>query len=414
MKKSTLISSHFLIFALGASIAIISTRQAKKQEADALLAATDPASVAFSHSQAQDSKAGPRTSREPSDRPARTRLAPKEALVKITEIGDAYERQRALMDFLDDLAPDQFAAVADQYRELNHYGNTGDELELLFRAWAKTDPLTALSYIEENPDMRRNRGEVLETWAGADPKAAENWAIQAHDGEGANPYMAAVIKGIAATDIETASRLTQEMPLSRERGRAIDAMAKALLMKGEDVAFAFTDSIADEQLKGSFVMIISQNLSRQDPQAAADWVASLEKGDLQSRASGEVARRLARLDVDKAASFVTSLEPEAQAAAAAATIPAMSQNDIAGTAKWVSSLAGTPGYDRVVESFVWSCDERAPEQSAAWIRGVSNPQQQLKLYHRMLGGWAKKDPAAVRQWVASNQVPESVVRRFSN
>jgi hypothetical protein len=31
----------------------------------------------------------------------------------------------------------------------------------------------------------------------------------------------------------------------------------------------------------------------------------------------------------------------------------------------------------------------------------------------MLGEWAKRDAKAVKNWVASNQVPESVARRFS-
>jgi hypothetical protein len=30
----------------------------------------------------------------------------------------------------------------------------------------------------------------------------------------------------------------------------------------------------------------------------------------------------------------------------------------------------------------------------------------------MLGEWAKRDATAVKDWVASNQVPESVARRF--
>jgi hypothetical protein len=91
----------------------------------------------------------------------------------------------------------------------------------------------------------------------------------------------------------------------------------------------------------------------------------------------------------------------------------MSESDIAGTAQWVSSLAGTPNYDRVVEEFIWSCDGRAPEQSAAWIQGISDPAQQRRLYHRMLGEWARRDAAAVKQWIASNQVPEDVRRRFN-
>lgn len=67
----------------------------------------------------------------------------------------------------------------------------------------------------------------------------------------------------------------------------------------------------------------------------------------------------------------------------------------------------------MVESFVWSCDEREPEQSAAWIRGVADQNQQTRLYHRMLGNWARKDPNAVRTWVSENEVPENIRQRFS-
>ncbi len=417
MKKSTFVLTHAGVFALGAAIAFVSANDGKVPPGAAGQSGVD-ASRDRSVENGRSGGLGERSARKSSrsgDRPAKadSPAATRETLGKLNRMGDTYERQRALMNFFDSLGPEQFSAVADEFRTLTHYGNSGSEMELLFRAWAKADPLNALQYVEDNPDMRRNRGEILETWAGGDPAAAEQWAREKFDGEGANPFMPSVIRGIAAYDIPNASRLTQEMPFGRERGSAIDAVAKALLMEGNEAAFAFPDSIEDEHLKGSFVMIISQNLARQDAQAAADWVTGLDDGVLQERASGRIADRLAREDVGKAASFVESLQPEAKADAAVATVPAMSQGDIAGTARWVTSLAGTPGYDKVVESFVWSCDERAPEQSAAWIQGVSNPEQQTRLYHRMLGGWAKKDSAAVKSWIAENNVPDSVRRRFS-
>ncbi len=409
--------THIGVFALGATIAFISSK-----DGNVLSGSTEGGREEGRASQTYENRRlgepGLRTARpssKNSERPGSvtSTTGTRETIGKLNRMGDAYERQRALMNFFDSLGPDQFSAVADEFRTLNHYSNSRSEMELLFRAWAKADPTAALQYVEDNPDMARNRGEILETWAGGDPAAAEQWARDKHDGEGANPFMHSVIRGIAAYDIPNASRLTQEMPLGRERGRAIDAVAKALLMEGTEAAFAFPDSIEDDHLKGSFVLMISQNLSRQDPQAAADWVAGMDNGAVQERASGGIASYLAREDVDKAASFVESLRPEAKANAAVATVPSMSQEDIAGTARWVSSLAGTPGYDKVVESFVWSCDERAPEQSAAWIRGVSNPEQQTRLYHRMLGGWAKKDSAAVKNWIAENNVPDSVRRKFS-
>ena len=415
MKKSTVILSHACIFALGVAVAVVSKKESP-DEAEQSGAQQNPRmhvrAGADGHAGSDRQRAESRAGRASGDAGAGAKASPRETLGKINSITDTYERQRNLMDFLDGLSPGDFADVADEFQKLDHYGNTGTETELLFQAWAKADPMAALDYIDGNPDMARNQGNVLEIWAVSDAAAAEKWAIAKHTGEGANPYMAAVIKGIASYDLDKAFRMTQAMPEGRERGPAIDAVAKALLMQGTEAAFAFPDSIQDENLKGSFVLMISQNLAKRDPQAAADWVASMGSGELQNRASGDVAGMLARVNVDKARDFVSSLQPAARANAAAATVPSMSRDDIAGTARWVSSLAGTPGYDKVVESFVWSCDSRAPEQSAAWIRGVSDETQQIKLYHRMLGEWQKRDAAAVRTWVVQNQVPDSVRKRF--
>ena len=417
MKKSTIVVSHVAIFALGVSVAFIIAKDSKESNAGSEVAgggSVGGSQISGSGFSPVGNGAGKRERRERGTSASLRdgSLSPTESLGKINQITDAYDRQRALMDLYDTLAPDQFAAVADEFGELHHYGNTGTEMELLFQAWAKTDPMSALDYIDENPKMKRNRGDVLETWAANDAAGAEKWALDKHEGDGANPYMASVVRGIAAYDIPTATRLTASMAMSRERGQAIDAMAKALLISGTDAAFAFPDTIQDEHLKGSFVLIISKNLSKQDPQAAADWVSGMD-GALQERAAANIASQLAGVDVRKAADFVNSLQPEAKANAAAATVPAMSQDDIAGTARWVSTLAGTPGYDKVVESFVWSCDERAPEQSAAWIRGISDTTQQLRLYNRMLGSWARKDKDAVRNWVAENDVPDNIRKRFS-
>jgi len=37
----------------------------------------------------------------------------------------------------------------------------------------------------------------------------------------------------------------------------------------------------------------------------------------------------------------------------------------------------------------------------------------MKLYHRMLGEWQKRDAVAGRTWVAENELPESVRKRFA-
>jgi hypothetical protein len=339
--------------------------------------------------------------------------APAERLAGIVRITDSFERQRALMNLIEALGAGEFAAMADQFRELDHLGDSRGEYELLLRGWAKADPLGALEYVSQHGNAQNNRSAILSSWAGNDPAADERWARDQHEGDGPNPHMAAVIRGIAGQDLATASRLAQEMPTSRERGEAVDAITRALFVQGIDAAMAYPASITEEHLRGGFVSSIANRLAAKDPAMAAAWLASMEQGEIQNRAARSVATALARVDTGSAASWVNALKPEARAEAARGIIPIMSSADIAGTARWVSGLAGTPNYDRVVEEFVWSCNSRAPEQSAAWIQAVANPDQQRRLYHRMLGEWAQRDAPAVKEWVTSNEVPADVVRRFS-
>ncbi len=339
--------------------------------------------------------------------------SPTDRLASLVRITDTFERQRALMDLVDSLGPAEFAGVAEQFRELDHFNSSRSEYSLILRGWAKADPLAALEYIDQHPNSQMGRYTVLSTWAGNDAAAAERWALDHHQGDGPNPHLASVIQGIAGNDLANASRLAQSMPHSRERSDAVDSITRALFVQGTDAAMAFPDSIADPMLRGGFVSAIANRMIEKDVNQAASWVASMKEGEIQNRAARSVADALAKVDPKTAASWVGTLKPEAQAQAARGVIPVMSSTDIAGTARWVSGMAGTPNYDSMVEEFVWSCNTRAPEQSAAWIQGVSDPNQQRRLYSRMLGEWAKKDAAAVKQWVASNDVPADVLKRFS-
>lgn len=335
-----------------------------------------------------------------------------ERLAGIVRMGDPLARQVALLEMLDKLGPDEFAAVAESYRALDHFGQSGGEFDLILRSWAKLDPMAALDYTVNRQQSRGATAVVLSAWAGRDAAAAESWALANHSGEGPNPYMNAVIRGVAAYDIAHAMRLTEALPAGGEQRDAVREISRALFMQGVDAASEYPQSITDPKLRAEFVAEIGNRLAEKDPQQAGTWLATMNNAEDQNRAARRVGEALASRDPQQAAEWLRKLQPEARAEAARGIIPRMSSGDIAGTAQWVNTLAGIPNYDRVVEEFVWSCDYRAPEQSAAWIRGVSNPEQQARLYHQMLGEWAKRDAAAVKSWVAGNQVPESVMRRF--
>jgi hypothetical protein len=419
MKTSNLILTHASVFAVGiAGAMIVNGLRDDKAGSPGLGAATNTRAIRASGSTSGiGENASPATRRRESadarEAAARSGKAPVEQLSDIVRITDPFERQRALMDLIEKLGPGEFAGVAERFRELDHLGNSRDEYRLILGRWAKADPLSALEYVNQHGDSRRGRETVLATWAGNDPAAAEQWALANHKGDGPNPHMPAIIEGVAANDVNEALRMTQAMPLSRERGEAVESITRALFLQGIDAAMAFPASIAEEHLRGGFVSEIADRLVGKDAAKAASWIASMAEGAVQNRAARRVADALAREDVSTAAAWVKTLKPEAQVEAARGVIHPMSSENIAATAQWVSSLAGTPNYDRAVEEFVWSCNTRAPEQSAAWIQGVADPAQQRRLYHRMLGEWAQRDAAAVKQWVSTNKVPADVLQRFS-
>ncbi len=419
MKNRNSILTHAAVFVAGIALAMVGYRANPSQtqgDADAQAARSSSArhSGEAGGSGTDARSTALRERREAAARAGRTSEPATERLANIIRIGDPLERQAALMELLNRLGPDEFAAVAEQYRNSDHYGRSSGEYDLILRSWAKADPLGALEYTAAQPHGESATATVLAAWAGRDAAAAEAWAVAHHTGDGPNPYLVAVIRGLAAFDIAGATRLAATLPPSGEQRDAVDSITRALFMQGLDAAMNFPSSIEDPKLRARFVAAVADRLADKDPAQAGTWLAAMKDPDDQNRAARRVGEAMASQDPQVAAAWVAKLSPAARAEAARGIIPKMSAGDITGTAQWVASLSGIPGYDRVVEEYVWSCDYRAPEQSAAWIRGVADVEQQTKLYHSMLGEWAKRDAAAVKTWVASNQVPASVARRFNH
>ena len=413
--KATTFFSYVAVFAIGAALSLV-VRHKDTDHSDETEAAgagrVSSGNTARHEASEADVKSARSGKREAAERGSKAGASVTVRLGEINRIADPLERQAALMELIARLGPDEFEAFAEQYRAMEHFGNTRSEFEMILRGWAKADPLAALTYTSKQPNNREQSSVVLASWAANDATAAIQWATDNFKGDGANPWMAAIIRGIAAYDVTQASKLAAAMPRSYERGEAIDSIARALLVQGADVAMAYPATIQDPVLRAGFISMIADRIADKNPDQAATWLASMGDADAQNRVARHIGEALAQQDVSKAADWVRKLSPEAQAEAARGVLIPMSRGDIPGTAKWVSTLSGIPNFDSVVEEYVWSCDHRSPEQSAAWIQGVSDPEQRTRLYHRMLGEWAKRDAAAVKNWVANNTVPQSVTKRF--
>ncbi len=415
MKTRNLLITHGAVFVCGGLVAFIAIHPKAGMNG----AAADASTVARGSSahadfeQGADTRSSSQRDRHEKPPAAKAGETPSRRLEDIVRIADPLERQARLLELIDRLGPAEFAAVAEKYHDTNHFADSRGDYDIILRGWAKADPLGALDYTSKQKDNGNSMAVLLSSWAGNDAAAAERWALEHHEGKGPNPYLAAVISGLAAYDIAHASELAASMPASRERSDAVDAITRALFMQGADTAMAYPATIQDPALREGFIESVANRLAKKDAGQAATWLASLSDTDAQMHSARRVGEALAKQDSGQAADWVRKLSPEAQAEAARGVLVPMSSKDIPGTAQWVSTLNGIPNYDSVVEEFVWSCDYRSPEQSAAWIQGISDPEQRNKLYFRMLGEWAKRDADAVRNWVANNNVPPKVANRFN-
>ena len=352
MKNRNAILTHTAVFAAGVALAVVgyhaNSGSPEDSAAEVALRSSARRTEGTGSSVTEARNASQRERRETGAKAGRTGETATERMATVVQMTDPMDRQLALIALLERLGPEEFAAVAEQYRQMDHYSGSGGEFDLILRGWAKADPLAALEYTTNQLKSRGASTTVLAAWAGKDPAAAESWALANHTGDGPNPYLAAVIRGIAPYDIAHATQLAQSMPASDEQRDAVDAITHSLFMQGLDRAMAYPSTIEDPKLRASLVAAVARRLIDKDPTQAGTWLAAMKDPDDQNRAARRVAEALAAQDPQVAADWMRKLQPAARAEAARGIIPKMSSGDIAGTAQWVNTLAGIPNYDRVV------------------------------------------------------------------
>ena len=321
------------------------------------------------------------------------------------------ERGQSLLAFLDQLDPGDFEEIVHHFRSLGITESRFGEYALMLSAWAKHDPLTALAYAKENTGNRFATDTILTTWASLDPLSAIRWAEQNHTGDGANPYMAGIIRGIAADDPELASSLLTAMPRSRERGEALDALLPHLLAQGGDATRAWIANLDDDALRNGAMMRAAERLAEGDPAGTVSWLLE-NPGEATQRRMDDVYNVWVRNDAQAAqASLATLPAGEARSNALRGMVSGIGSSDPS-TAISLMDRYPQDVTDRVVHSFVWSSFWNHPEMALGQVTRLDNEGQQNHLYRRLLDQWIERDPGAAQGWIRSNPLPAPVLEHL--
>lgn len=342
-----------------------------------------------------------------------SRSAGKEAkLAKLEEIvrkNDPLERNRAFLAYLDQLGPEDMAEAVERFKSLDLGESRNGEYAMLLAAWAKADPVAALTHAKEGDDDEDGFAfkTILATWAGNDPDAALRWADANFDGEGANPYLIGIIQGIAATDLNKATQLLTSMPYSNERGEALASLLPYVLTKGGEAAREWVSSIQDEQLREGVLNRVVEQLASREPKETADWLLA-NPSQATLRQLDDAMSAWAEKDQKGAVAYYNALPTgEARTDALRGIVNTMATENPKEAAQFMDSHPADTN-DQVIQQFVWHSSQEDPALAATYIAKISNEREQVNLYNRMLNGWMRRDPAAANAWIRSNSLPQAV------
>lgn len=338
-----------------------------------------------------------------------------ERLVKMEEIvrgENALDRSRAMLSWIDSLAPSEFEAAVAKFRGLGITEERMGEYAMLLTAWAEVDPMAALAYTTANTTSGMATGTVLAAWASRDPESAIAWAEAKHEGEEANPYMIGIIRSLATTNPTRATELLQALPFSSERGAALQTMIPHLLKNGPDAAKAWIAGLSDPRLRDGATARFAEEMAKTDPATTASWLLS-NLGEASTRSVDEVFEQWAQTDKEAASTSFASLpQGAARTRALRGLVTVEARTDPQAAAKLMNSHPADVD-DRMVYHFIWNSFEKAPDVSANQIALIGDVDDRNRMYQRALGYWMENDQAAAQRWINSANLPESVLKSLA-
>jgi hypothetical protein len=334
-------------------------------------------------------------------------------LADLQKITDPMERARQWLLLVDSLKPEEFEAFVAAYRAEGISPDRMSEYAVLLTAWAKVDPLTALDYATKNTGNPFARQTILSAWAGLDPDAAIAWAKSNHQGEGGNPWMVGVIKGLAFQNPELASSLLQQMPRSIERGEALNELLPALISaNGLDGTRQWIANLQDPALKDGAMTRLAERTLQSDPSGTADWLIA-NPSQATTRMLDDALYVMTNQNPQEALDYFNKLPAgELRSNGLRGIINATAVKE---PQQAVALMNAHPSdvTDRLVEQFVWHSFREDPATAVSQIERLTDARQQEAMYLRTVSRWMERDPTAASNWANQNPLPENVRKRLN-
>ncbi len=407
----TILAAILLIALGGFMVGRISLENAEETSADRISEAGNFRSKA--RSGGDESFAGRSESRS-SQKTRSEKESPEDRMARLGAIirgENALDRTRSLLAFIDKLAPGDFEEAVTHFRSLGMTEERMGEYSLLLTAWAQADPVAALTYAVANTQGRFASDTILTAWANRDSEAAIAWAKSNYTGDGANPNLPGIIRGLVESNPSRATELLASMPKSVERGTGLDYILPHLWRQGSGAVKDWIESLTDPSLQNGAMARAAEKLAEIDPAGTSAWLLA-NQGIATDQALDNVYSTWAGINSTAATSAFEAIPAgENRSNALRGLIRSVTGKN---PKEGVALMDRYPNdvNDRVLQNFIWHSFDKEPETAIGQISRMTDPQRQERMYRRALRAWIDRDGKSAQAWIAKNPLPQSVRDRL--
>lgn len=323
-------------------------------------------------------------------------------LTKTLLDNDPIRRMTALTEMLSQITPENAAAMMEAFENMPSGFERQWEKSLLLYAWAQVDGAAAAEFATAGESDGRGWGRnwnattALTGWASTDPEAAKTWARSKTDKED-NPYLVGVIRGLAQSDLMSATDLTYELPYGRNRGQAVDALVQGWMQKGPRAVANWATNLSDQdpQLKAGIVNRVVNRLAKVDPNGSIDLAMSLPEGEHRQRAVETLADEWSEREPADAARWVDNLtDPNLKAEAMAEVVNNWARSDPEQAAAWLNQQDPASNLDKSYRAFARRYAQEDPKTAMVWANQIKNEDRRRDTLEDIAKDWMRRDPEA--------------------
>jgi len=221
----------------------------------------------------------------------------------------------------------------------------------------------------------------------------------------------------AETDPTTAIAKASELSQPLERQNALYSIAATWASKDPQSALAWAESLPDEERTVAIGNVIFK-WTENDPHAVRAWFQQLPDGLIKQMAADNLPRSLAAVDPPAAAQFVAQLPPGSEQTRAAEEVArAWANSDPGSAAEWAKAFPSGEPRDVVLRDVIFRWSQSDPRAASEWLQNLSaesfSNENILKASIQSVArGLLELDRKAGEDWLEKTSLPDELKRRL--